>query len=860
MTRVALKGLAWRKIRGALTALAIVLGVAMVSGAFVLTDTMKKAANSLEAESYAGIDGVVTGTETFHDQSSWQKTPSIPERYIANVRRVPVVGTAVGMVLDQAKLVDGNEKVIGQPPNFGVGIDGDARGADRVNPLTLGSGRWAAGPHEVAIDAGTARREHLRIGDSVGVVATGALRRYTIVGLAKWGNVDSLGAATMAAFDLRTAQRLFHKQGEVDTIAFAAKTSVTPAGARASVAAAFAGTPTTVRTAKDADPFDFKGLLGFVTFIKIFLLGFAGIALFVGAFIIFNTFSITVAQRARELALLRTIGASRRQVLRSIVLEAFVIGLAATAVGAGVGIGLAKLLDAALRMVQIDLPRAGLVFALRTVLVSLLVGVVVTVAASMIPAVRATRVPPVAVLREGATVPKSRFARATPFVAIAAIATGFAALVWGMFSEGGSTALHVLGAGVGTVAMFVGVALIAPRLVRPIAWAVGVPSARFGGAPGRLARDNATRNPGRTAVTASALMIGLALVVFVTVLAQGIRSSWGSTVRKQVSADYVLTTSSDFDSFSPAAAAALARVPGVEAVSDVRSSTVDVGGSLASVSGLDASTVARFYRFTWVKGSNATLSMLGDDGAILLSRFAKKHHLHVGDDVVVESPDGRVADLTVRGIHKPAGLDSLLNEVAISNRAYDSLFTRPRNAMAFVATNANVSRTALERALRPYPDVELRTESEFVKSQNAWIDKMLKLLYVLLGLSLLVSFFGIANTLVLSIVERTRELGALRAVGMTRRQMRRMVRHESVITALIGAVMGIALGIGLGALAIRRLSDYSVSTGGDGMQLAIPIGSLAVFALVAVAAALAAAALPARRAARLNILSALQYE
>jgi putative ABC transport system permease protein len=646
----------------------------------------------------------------------------------------------------------------------------------------------------------------------------------------------------------------------VDTISFAAKAGVASAGARSAVAGALAGTSTTVRTANEADPFDLKSLENFVKFIKIFLLAFGGVALFVGAFIIFNTFSITVAQRTREFALLRTIGASRRQVLRSVVLEAFVIGLAATVVGVGFGLLISKLLNAALKIAQIDLPQAGLVFTPRTVLVSLLVGVVVTVTAGVIPAVRATRVPPVAVLREGATVPRSRLSPVTPFAAVGAIAAGFAALVWGMFSHGGSTGVHVLASGLGTVAMFVGLALLAPRLVRPIAWVVGAPAARLGGAPGRLARENATRNPGRTAVTASALMIGLALVTFVAVLANGIRDSWGSTVGEQVSADYVLMTNSDFTSFSPAATAAIARTPGVEAVSNVRTTTVDLGDSLSLVSGLDPGTVGRFFNFTWVEGSNATLARLGDDGAIVLSRFAKKHHLGVGDSFVVTSTDGRVADLVVRGIHKPAGLDSLLYDIAISNRAFDSLVAHPRNTMSFVATGDGVSRAALERTLRPYPDVVLRTEREFVQNATAWVDKVLKVLYVLLGLSVLVSLFGIVNTLVLALVERTRELGALRAIGMTRRQMRRMVRHESVITALIGAVMGLGLGIGLGALVIRRLSDYSVSTGGDGMHLALPLRSLAIFALAAIVAGVAAAALPARRAARVNVLSALQYE
>jgi putative ABC transport system permease protein len=861
MKRVALKGLAWRKIRGVLTAIAIVLGVAMVSGAFILTDTMKKAADNLEASSYAGIDGIVTGNATFRDDNSWQKTPSISETYIAKVDRVPDVGDAVGTILDQAKLVDDKGEVIGKPPNFAVGIDASRSAADRLNPLTLGSGRWAAGPGEVAIDAGTARRQHLDIGDSVGVVAAGPLRTFKIVGLVKYGNVDSLGATTVAAFDLKTAQQLFDKQGEVDQIAFESKSGVSPAATRAEVNDALTGTPTEVQTAQAADPFDFKGLKSFVTFIKIFLLAFAGIALFVGAFIIFNTFAITVAQRTREFALLRTIGASRRQVLRSVVLEAFIIGLAATIVGAGLGVLIAKFLNAVMKAAEIDLPQAGMVFSLRTVLVSLLVGVVVTVLASIIPAVRATRVAPVAVLREGSTMPKSRWSPATPFIALGAAGGGFALLLFGMFGDAGGAVVHVLAIAGGTLALFIGVALLAPRLVRPIAWVVGAPAARFAGAPGRLARENATRNPGRTAVTASALMIGLALVTFVTVLAQGIRSSWGSTVRKQVSADYILTTTSGWDSFSPGAAAAIARTPGVEAVSSVRNAPVRLDeNSQSSVSGLDTATVPRFFHFTWVDGSKATLGKLGSNGAIVLEQFAKDNHLKVGGPFYVTTTDGKVAKLVVRGIHKPAGLDSLLGSIAISNRVYDKLFTHPRNTMAFVATQESAPRSTLETALKPYPDVTLNTESEFVKDQNAWIDKMLMLLYVLLGLSVLVSLFGIVNTLVLSIVERTRELGALRAVGMTRRQLRRMIRHESVITALIGATMGFVLGIGLAALVIRRLSDYSVSTGGDGMHLALPIGSLVVFALAAVAAGILAAVLPARRAGRLNVLSALQYE
>jgi putative ABC transport system permease protein len=853
--RVALKGLAFRKIRGVLTAIAIVLGVAMVSGAFVLTDTMQKAANSLESDSYAGIDAVVTGRALFDSDQDWQKTPPISQSYVSRVRRSPEVGIALGTVLDQGKLVDAKGDVIGSPPNFAVGINAARPGADRVNPLQLDSGRWPHGANEIAVDAGTAKREGLKVGQEIGIVPRGQTRTVRIVGLVTIGNVESLGTATVAALDLAAAQSLFGKPEQVDQVLAAGSSGVSGEQLRAALREGLDGN-VQVQTASEADPFDFGGLKEFVRIIRIVLVAFGGLSLFVGAFIIFNTFSITVAQRSREFALLRTIGASRRQVLSSVVLEAAVIGLVATAVGIGLGVLIAIGLNALLRAFDLDLPQAGTVFALRTVLFSLVVGVGVSIVAGLIPAVRATRVPPVAIMREGATVPKSRYSRLGPVIATVAVVAGFGGLVYGMFADDIPIALRLSALGLGILVLFVGVALLAPRLVRPIAAVVGLPAAHLAGAPGRLARENTIRNPGRTATTAAALMIGIALVTFVSVLAQGMRETWGSTVDQQIGADYVLATDEGWDAFAPASADSLA---GVEAVSSLRSGSVRAYDETTWLGGADAS-LTRFYDFEWLDGSDAALSDLGINGALVLEQFAEDNELGVGDSFTVQTVEERPYDLVVRAIHKPNGLDSLLPAVVVSTGAFDQLIARPRNQFAFVDVTPSTTRAVLEQSLAGYPDVKLQTEDEFIDSQTSWIGQMLNILYALLALSVLISFFGIVNTLVLSVVERTRELGMLRAVGMTRRQVRRMVRHESVITALIGTSLGIVLGIAIAVLVIARMSEYSQSVGGGGMQYSIPVQSLVVFALVAVLAGVLAAIMPARRASRLNVLEALAYE
>ena len=860
MMGVTLRGIAGRKIRSLLTALAIVLGIAMVSGTYVLTDTFQKAFNSIFTESYTGTDAVVSGKKLLEFSSSGRAP--VPESVLAEIQALPEVDAATGGIFDiqnnsnPAQLVDADGKKIGGKggaPTFGVGLDSSEL---RFSPLKLTTGAWATGPDEVVIDANTASNEGYSIGDTIGVAALGPVEQYEITGVATFGSVDSIGGATFAVFDVPTAQALFRKEGHFDSISIAARKGTTPeqlvqkleplVPATAEVQTGAAQASADAKTTNDD--------IGFITY---FLLGFGGVALFVGAFVIFNTLSITVAQRTREFATLRTLGGSRRQVLVSVVVEGFVIGLLASVVGLFLGLGVGKGLNSLFVAMGIDLPQAGTVFATRTVVVSLIVGTTVTVLASIVPALRATRVPPISAVREGSTPPPSRFAPYAPYVALVTIAFAIVSLGVGLFVSGLQTPVLLLLLGVGTIALFLGVALMASRLVKPLAAIVGWPALRFGGMAGELARENSIRNPSRTASTAAALMIGLALVTVVAVLGDALRNSTEGAVREQVSADYVVASQNGFDPFPAAVGDAVGSTAGVETASDVRyDQALANGSSEANVTGVDPRTIATFYAFDWTQGSDATLGELGTDGAIVTKAFAEDEGLAVGDRFPIGTASGKTVDVAVRGIYDPSELAALLGAVTISRQTFDAAFPRPRNLFTFANVRGDAggdSARALEQTVARFPDAKLHTESSFVSSRTKEFRLILNLLYVLLAFSVVVSLFGMVNTLVLSVFERTRELGMLRAVGMTRKQARSMIRHESVITALIGAALGIPLGIFLSLLMTQALSQY-------GVEFSLPVLPLAVFTLVAIVAGVLAAILPARRASRLNVLEALQYE
>jgi putative ABC transport system permease protein len=504
----------------------------------------------------------------------------------------------------------------------------------------------------------------------------------------------------------------------------------------------------------------------------------------------------------------------------------------------------------------IDLPQTGTVIATRTIVVSLLVGTLVTVLASIVPALRATRVPPILAVREGSTLPRSRLSPWTPYMAMLTIVVSIAALSAGLFVDGLGTRTVLLLLGLGVIALFIGVALLSSRLVKPLATVVGWPAGHIAGSAGRLARENAVRNPSRTAATAAALMIGLALVSVVAVLGASLRDSANSAVEKQIDTDYALTHDNGFDPVPADAGETLAAAPGVELASSVRFDQALAAGEEVDVTGVEPTTISRFYDFAWSPGSEGALDRLGGDGAIVTEGFADDRDLAVGSRFAIETPNGETLNVVVRGIYEPPDLDQMLGPVSISQRNFESSFARPRNLFTFVNVNGgegDAATTTLEATVAGFPDTKLHTEAGLVTSRTKEFSTVLQLLYVLLGFSVVVSLFGMVNTLVLSVFERTRELGMLRAVGMTRRQARQMIRHESVITALIGAALGLPLGVFLAALVAQALSQY-------GVDFSLPVGTLAVFALVAVLAGVLAAVLPARRASRLNVLKALQYE
>jgi putative ABC transport system permease protein len=858
MIGVAIRGLAGRKLRTVLTAIAIVLGVAMTSGAYVLTDTIDKAFNAIFVESYAGTDAVVSGRDAeISFEGEQAQAPPIPEAVLEQVRGVDGVAVATGSVTDfQTKLLkpDGEAVETGGAPSFAFGID-TAPEYERFNPLNLVEGRWPSGTEEVAIDEGVADDEKLAVGDRIGVAALGPAGEFEIVGIARYGDVSSLGSATFAIFDIPTAQALVDKEGQLDAVQAAAEQGVSPEELVARIREEV-GTSLTVRSGAAQASEDSDEIATFTSIIRYFLLSFAGIALFVGAFVIFNTLSITVAQRTREFATLRTVGASRRQVLGSVILEALVIGLLASITGLFAGLGLAVGLNELFTALNLDLPQTETVFATRTIVVSLLVGTGITLIAGLSPALRATRVPPIAAVREGAKLPRSTLSRYSPHIAVATVLLAVLALSYAMLAPDVATGDRFLLLGVGVLALFIGVALLSSRLVVPITRLVGLPARRLGGAAGTLAEGNAIRDPGRTASTAAALMIGIALVTFVGVLAQGLRVSNSDAIDEQIRADFVVTSQDGYTEFPAAVGDAAAEIEGTEVVSNVRQDVAEVYGSGANLTGLDGASINRVYSFRWTEGSDQVLASLGADGAVVPDNVADDEDLGVGDSFTVRTPDNERREFVVRGIYDGSPFYPLLGTASISLAAFDELYDRPRNRFTLInfpgAPDA-AQKASVESGLESFPDTRVQTRQEWIDKEDAEISQFLALLYVLLALSVIVSLFGMVNTLALSVFERTRELGMLRAVGMTRRQVRRMVRHESVITALIGAALGLPLGIFLALLVTQALSEYD-------LQFAIPAGALITFVIVSVIAGIVAAILPARRAARLRVLEALQYE
>jgi putative ABC transport system permease protein len=848
MIRFAFKGLLTRKLRTTLTAIAIVLGVATVSGTFILTDSIDRAFDSIFEDVYKGTDATITPKSAFDvEEGSGTTEAAFDESLLDEVKELPDVADAIGGVASEnAQLVkDGDAIVFGGAPNLGFSVDPSR---PEFSSLTLVEGAWP-GANQVVVDASTADKKDLKIGSPIGVQVEGPVETLQISGIVKFGSVSSIGGATLAGFNLPTAQKLFDKEGKLDQIRVAGKPGVAPAQLISEISKILPP-DTEVRSGSAQAKEDAEGTDEFISFLRYFLLAFGLIALFVGAFVIVNSLSITIAQRTRELATLRTLGASRRQVRWSVVVEALIMGAMASVVGLFLGLALAKFLFWLFDAVGFTLPNQGLLFETRTVLVSLALGIFVTLIASFFPALRATRVPPIAAVREGATLPPGRFARFRTPVAALLTAIGFALLIVGLFAHGTETVLLLLIGG--TILVFIGVAMLSAPFIPVLSGILGWPATKIGGAAGALARDNARRNPQRTASTAAALMIGLALVTLVAALAAAITSSFRGAVNDIFTSDYAITSQNNYSPFPTSVAEAAAKTPGVTAVGSVRTGDTRVFDSTEFSTAVTPDT-KDVITLEWDNGSQETLATLGDDGAFVDNDYAEDHHLTVDSKVPVMFVTGKTRTFTVKGIFDPPAGGSPFGHVTISAAVWDEENPQPKDLFSFISMTggeSDANAAALEKRLVDFPNAKVQTREEFIDNQISGLSSVLNILYVLLALSILVSLFGIINTLVLTVFERTREIGMLRAVGMTRRQVRRMIRHESVITALIGAFVGIVLGLILAGILIAKV---------DFLTFAFPTTQVIVFAIAAVIVGILAAIFPARRAAKLNPSEALHY-
>jgi putative ABC transport system permease protein len=845
-----LKGAMARKLRLALMAIAVVLGVSFVSGTYIYTDTVKKAFNNLFSDINTGVDLAIRAKSGLgKDASAFSERDRVPGELLQKVRAVDGVRAAEGALGGYAQIVDKKGKPIQPmgPPTLGVAWAEDAK----LTALTPRKGRRPQNDREVAIDAATAKKYHFHVGDKVTILLQDEPRRtFKLVGIAGFGSEDNLAGATLVAFDQNTAQDVLQSHGDYDTIEMSLKDGASSAHVQASINALIARShgSTKLEVVKGSTDTEekTKALAKQLGFFNTALLVFAAVALFVGAFIIANTFSIVVAQRSRELALLRAVGALRRQVMTSVVIEAFVVGLFASAVGMLAGIGIANLLRSLMAAFNIDLPQTALQIEPRTIAASFIVGVTVTVLASIYPAIRASRVSPVEALR-GDYQRTIRMRRWTQPVRVLLLLAGVGLLWWGLHDH------RLKFVGLGAAGVFLGVALISPILVVPLAKYIGAPAARFRGVGGMLARQNAMRSPTRTAATAIALMVGLALVGFFTIFAASLKASVDDRVAETFKADYIVSAknANAGGGFSQSAAKLLKERPEFSDVSALQIGESQLGPERGAdfLTAVDADTIGNVLNFGVSKG---VLANLYGSTVMMKDELAKQYHWKVGDTVPVRFARTGKQQLKLVAIFTK---DTVAGSLVIPTELYRKNYVAQLDYTLLVRSAEGTSQKdagrVIRKTLKPFANLEVNNQAQFVEQQRNLVDQLLGLITALTGLSVIIAVLGIINTLALSVFERTREIGLLRAVGMTRRQTRTMIRWESVVISIIGAVLGLGLGIAFGWIIVRSLHDEGIRT------FTIPYGTLTIYVAMAAVAGFLAAIFPGRRAARLNILASL---
>ncbi|HEX2047838.1 MAG TPA: FtsX-like permease family protein [Acidimicrobiales bacterium] len=850
MFRTTLKGLLAHKRRMFTTALAVTLGVAFMAGTLVLTDTIGKTFDDLFGDVYKNTDAVVRAEAAFEGpMSSGAQRGRVDESLVASLRRVSGVAVVEGQVQGYARLVGKDGKAIGNPQMGAPTFGGNWSEAKELNPFTLVAGQPPGADNEVVIDKKSAEDGKLAVGDTTTVLVQGPPQQVRIAGIAKFGTADSPGGASFTLFTGPAAQRLVAEPGKFDSIALVAVegvsqpelvsrlTPVLPGGVEAVTGAAV--------TTENQD--DLRE--GF-SFFNTFLLVFAVVALLVGGFMIFNTFSITVAQRTRENGLLRALGASRRQILSSVLVEATAIGVVASALGLAAGIAVAGALKGMLAAFGFDIPGRGVVLSASTVVTSVVAGMVVTLVAALSPARKAAKIPPIAAMRAQVAGSAGYGSKQRILVGLLLLVVGVSAMLIGLFGDTGTTVGAV---GLGVLLVFFGVSVLGRTISLPLSRALGSPLPRLRGAAGTLARENAMRNPKRTAASASALMIGVGIVGFITILASSTKASIDASTDRAVTGDFVVDSGAGMvGGIDPGMAGQLNALPEVAVATGLSRGFAEVDGSPQMVAGLDPKTAFELLDVKPIQGSPADL---GRDAIGVFGEKAEEQGLKLGDRVPVVFKDTGPQSLRVALIYDE---DQPVGSYILGVDAFEANFANRYDAQVFVkkaeGASTAATRAAVERVAGAYAGAEVFDQEQFKAEQGAAVDQVLGLVYALLALAIIIALMGIGNTLALSIFERTRELGLLRAVGMTRKQLRSTIRWESVIIAVQGTVLGLLIGVFFGWALVTALTDEGID------QFDLPVGSLAVVVVLAAIAGVVAAVGPSRRAANLNVLGAIASE
>jgi len=833
MIRFIVRDMLTRRLRLAMTALAIALGVAFMSGSFVFSSTLASSLTSLFATASNGTDVIVQHSSASPGAVGGASARPVPASVLAAVRAVPGVAAADGQASGSAVLLGKDGKAL--KASFGVALSWPADPAFQ-SAFTGRTGTPPASPSQVMIDKASALAGGYRVGDQVGVSVAGRAMTFTVSAITGYGSSSSIAGGSMAVFTVDEVQRLFGQTGEYDQIPVKASPGVSPAALRDRIAAVLPAGVTAV-TAASAAANEAAQLSSQLSILTDFFLGFAAIALFTGAFVIWNTFSIMVGQRTRSLALLRALGASRGQVFGSVLTEALLVGVAASALGAALGLGLARGLAALLSSFGLSLPPAALSLPWPGLLISLGAGIGATLAASLAPAVKATRVAPVAALRSAALA-------TTGPIGARRLASGAVLLGGGLaLLLTGGTAILV---GAGGLACFIGVVTVAPLTVEPMAHVIGWGLRWLPGRAGSLAERNSVRSPRRVAATAASLMIGLTVISGIAVLV----SSATSEVTAQVSAasrtSFYVQAISSSDGIAPALASSLRSVPGVTGVTEVRQTDATVNGAAHhNVDGVDPAAISAYAALGVTSGS---ITALSSGGILVTSAEASAAGWRLGSLVPVQFGSYGSDQLPVVGIFTSPGplsgyLVSLGTFAADSGVKVDSVDLVQAPAAA---------RGSLQAALAGYSGAQLLDQAGYIHSKTALLNSLLNLVTALLILAVVIALLGVVNTLALSVVERVREIGLLRAIGLQRSQVRLMIAAESAVIAGLGAVLGTGLGIGLGTALASALTH--------GGAVTVPVGHLSAYIIGTGAAGLLASVAPARRAARLNLLAAIAAE